>query len=1365
MKTKKILSALMVICMLIALLPAAVFADGDPVTIASLDDLTAFRERVNAGETDLDALMTADITGYGGYVWIPIGSEEHPYTGTFDGGGHMINGIRVKDDFADAGLFGVIGSGGTVKNVNNGVDIFSTAAGAAAGGIAGRNLGGTIENCFNGDEIEYIGEGTIAGGIVGVNEGVVKGCRSHCYLYYCKADGVIVGGIAGDNRGTVSDCSFNWILNACDAAALSGIAGRNSASGIVERCYNSGSIADMGSGACLGGLAGENYGMLKDSYNIGGIVSAEAAYIGGLAGYNDGTLTGCYNMGDFAGGKETRQGDIAGGGSGSAANTFYLADTTGGQALSADDFAVQGSFPGWDFTDVWVMEKAFENIPSTQSFGRPLLSWEEHPAPLIKLAVSDPHPVIKDIVTFTIPPTFASNYSYTEIYFEGRRITAILPHDEGSCYYRTSYWSPGMYTVTAHYGGLTDVFEASTGATIVMVSDPDLEPVNYWDPIENREKTLTIYEKATSEDPSVGEGWHAVLDDISTSYPYAYGLDYDSWDTDVVLSNGTTFANDEPIYVCGKLTIWGQKTAPGETPGRLVVTAKELGGIEVTPRPINDRAYAVLTINGGTLEISGSEGYDAIYGPGIVRINDGTVFATGGSGAVAISNEKLTIADGMAVWAPADAETPVAAEDRVTACHTQNSVKIAPCTDHDIENGVCRWCGAEGADAPKITAQPADLPLIYGYESGNTLSVTATASEGHTISGYQWYSNTSADNTSGTAIAEATGSSYTVPAGKNAGTTEYYYCVVTAERTDIQKTAAAVSSPAAVTVGKKALTVTAKDQSYVYNGSPQGESSTAYSDPAEIAEKVTVTGLAGSDALTGVVLNGLETGAGIYDAKITVSGAAVGSATDNYDITYVPGRLTIAPAAELTPAAVFTATGPDTGTVSGLTDGGHYTVSGAAAADFTLAGGTSYDLTGVSAGTLSVVKKGDGTNTVDSDAQTITVTKAETPALTASQPAITGGTGSIPTAAVHEISTDGAIWTDCAGETADLDPGTYYVRVKASGSALASDAQTLTITAYTPAYTYSGDPEPEPVTETKSGSTITSAELDRLISEDKTLTVEAEDGTKAELSSEALKAIAEQASGSIKIELTKETPADGNDPGKTDDRAEYDLTVSAGGKTVDFDGKVDIIPGGSSNAAGTALRTASIRESSGSRHFVVSSEPFPFTDVPAGSYYYDAVSWAELLGITDGVGGERFDPAGKCKRAQMVTFLWRAAGKPAPKTADCPFTDVDPQAYYYKALLWAYENGIVQGIGGGRFAPDGNCDRAQAVTFLFRSLGGKAGGSIPFVDAAEDRYYSDAVRWAYENGVAEGTTPSTFSPDDDCLRCQIVTFLYRAYSE
>lgn len=156
------------------------------------------------------------------------------------------------------------------------------------------------------------------------------------------------------------------------------------------------------------------------------------------------------------------------------------------------------------------------------------------------------------------------------------------------------------------------------------------------------------------------------------------------------------------------------------------------------------------------------------------------------------------------------------------------------------------------------------------------------------------------------------------------------------------------------------------------------------------------------------------------------------------------------------------------------------------------------------------------------------------------------------------------------------------------------------------------------------------------------------------------------------------------------------------------------------------------------------------------------MNWADLLGITEGVGGGIFDPTGICKRAQMVTFLWRAAGCPEPDIETASFTDIDQNAYYYKAVLWAYENGITRGMDDAHFVPDGTVDRGQCATFLYRALGGKADGSIPFEDVAEGRYYTDAVRWAYESGVTEGTTPTTFSPDNDCLRCQIVTFLYRA---
>ena len=172
-----------------------------------------------------------------------------------------------------------------------------------------------------------------------------------------------------------------------------------------------------------------------------------------------------------------------------------------------------------------------------------------------------------------------------------------------------------------------------------------------------------------------------------------------------------------------------------------------------------------------------------------------------------------------------------------------------------------------------------------------------------------------------------------------------------------------------------------------------------------------------------------------------------------------------------------------------------------------------------------------------------------------------------------------------------------------------------------------------------------------------------------------------------------------------------------------------------------------------------------FVDVAAGAYYADAVEWAVQEGITDGVDGTHFAPDVSCTRAQMVTFLWRAAGQPEPSGTDHPFVDVAEDAYYAKAVLWAAEQGITDGVDASRFAPDAAVDRAQSVTFLYRLLGEKTDGANPFSDVSEDAYYADAVHWACATGVTDGRTDDTFAPEDDCTRAQIVTFLYRAMGQ
>ena len=170
-----------------------------------------------------------------------------------------------------------------------------------------------------------------------------------------------------------------------------------------------------------------------------------------------------------------------------------------------------------------------------------------------------------------------------------------------------------------------------------------------------------------------------------------------------------------------------------------------------------------------------------------------------------------------------------------------------------------------------------------------------------------------------------------------------------------------------------------------------------------------------------------------------------------------------------------------------------------------------------------------------------------------------------------------------------------------------------------------------------------------------------------------------------------------------------------------------------------------------------------FVDVPADAYYYDAVLWAAKEGITGGTDAVHFSPNATCTRAQAVTFLWRAAGSPAPQSHVMPFTDVAEGSYYHDAVLWAVENGITKGTTDTTFSPNAKCTRAQIVTFLWRSKKSPASGSVnPFTDVAADAYYVDAVLWAAENGITAGTTATTFSPNNDCTRAQIVTFLYRS---
>ena len=180
--------------------------------------------------------------------------------------------------------------------------------------------------------------------------------------------------------------------------------------------------------------------------------------------------------------------------------------------------------------------------------------------------------------------------------------------------------------------------------------------------------------------------------------------------------------------------------------------------------------------------------------------------------------------------------------------------------------------------------------------------------------------------------------------------------------------------------------------------------------------------------------------------------------------------------------------------------------------------------------------------------------------------------------------------------------------------------------------------------------------------------------------------------------------------------------------------------------------------------FVKEVETSPFSDVSTSAYYYEAVKWAQEKGITGGIGNGLFGPNQPCTRAQIVTFLWRAAGSPEPKSMSS-FSDVSADSYYAKAVAWAVENGITTGTGDGKFSPDATCTRAQSVTFLFRAIGKLVDSKAEFSDVLTDSYYANAVAWAVENGITNGIGDGLFGPDNSCTRAQIVTFLFRAYQD
>ena len=306
------------------------------------------------------------------------------------------------------------------------------------------------------------------------------------------------------------------------------------------------------------------------------------------------------------------------------------------------------------------------------------------------------------------------------------------------------------------------------------------------------------------------------------------------------------------------------------------------------------------------------------------------------------------------------------------------------------------------------------------------------------------------------------------------------------------------------------------------------------------------------------------------------------------------------------------------------------------------------------------------------------------------------------------------------------------------------------------------------------------------------------DGTSIEFDAVALGEKAAQADGldiTISIKNAKDAKLNQTQEAALKGRPAYDITVTSGGKHIsDMGGKITVHApyelqdgehprgiivwyvdeDGRRERCETSYDPAKKRVNWKTDHLSLYMIDYdealannPFTDVSNDAYYFNAVLWAVDKGITNGTSATTFSPDASCTRAQMATFLWRAAGSPDPVGSTNPFTDVSADAYYAKAVQWAVEQGITVGTSATTFSPDADCTRAQMATFLWRNAGSPApaGSTNPFTDVSADAYYAKAVQWAYEQEITGGTSATTFSPDADCTRAQMVTFLYRCFGK
>ena len=571
-----------------------------------------------------------------------------------------------------------------------------------------------------------------------------------------------------------------------------------------------------------------------------------------------------------------------------------------------------------------------------------------------------------------------------------------------------------------------------------------------------------------------------------------------------------------------------------------------------------------------------------------------------------------------------------------------------------------------------------DITLTVNVNATNKLvpTVTAPTANALTYNGAEQALVTAGKTTGGTMLYRLDDSEWSeqIPTAKNAGEYTVWYKVQgNAEYADVAE------QSLTVTVAKKAVTVTVLDKS-AYTGSTAPDLSSPEAD-----KDYKVEGLVGADTLSGTVtLDYAQTPDMSKAGEIAINITGTLS-NDNYEITYVPGTLTVSDR-------------PSSGGGGGSSTP---SVSVPVSSDY---GGTKLSAT------------------ISGSTATVSVSGKE----------------------IDKVIADGAksVTVDLSG-LSKIDS----VKLPASVIAKTEEAEDTGLTIRLPDCAVELD----------------EAALESIAS-GKTVTVSVQQAKLTDAQQEAVSALAQVAvvvDVDIVVGTVKQSAFDGGrltiSIPYTPEKGEDTSTLAVW--YIRDDGSIEN-KGGSYDAKSGCFVFETDHLS---RYLLVHTEQaIGFTDVPADAWYAGAVAWAVEQGITSGTGNGKFSPDGSCTRAQMVTFLWRVNGSPGIGTAN-PFSDVSSDAYYYDAVLWAVEQGITGGTGDGKFSPDAPCTRAQMATFLWRANGSpKVTGTTPFSDVSAGTYYCNAVLWAYEQNITNGTGGGKFSPDAPCTRAQMVQMLKNA---